>query len=86
MHQGTREKFIAVTQVGAEGPLAAGAGTHPRHPRPSLLRISSLLPYLTHVLIAIPKAQQQMGQHVDHIGLKELPQHGAEHLEGKQGS
>lgn len=44
MHQGTREKFIAVTQVGAEGPLAAGAGTHPRHPRPSLLRISSLLP------------------------------------------
>lgn len=27
-----------------------------------------------------------MGQHMDHIGLEELPQHGAEHLEGKQSS
>lgn len=27
-----------------------------------------------------------MGQHVDHIRLEELPQHCAEHLEGKEGS
>jgi hypothetical protein len=27
-----------------------------------------------------------MGQHVDHIRLEELPQHGTEHLEGKQRS
>lgn len=42
--------------------------------------------YLPYVLVPIPKAQQQMGQHVDHVGLEELPQHGAEHLEGKQRS
>lgn len=46
----------------------------------------SLRTYLTHVLVPIPEAQQQMGQHMNHVWLEELPQHGAEHLEGKEGS
>lgn len=89
MHQGTTEKLTAVTQVGAEGPLAVGAGSHPRHlpDRACLGAVHFCLQtYLSYVLIPIPKAQQQMGQHMDHIGLEELPQHGAEHLEGKQSS
>lgn len=46
----------------------------------------SLRTYLPYVLVPIPEAQQQVGQHVNHVRLEELPQHGAEHLEGKQGS
>lgn len=46
----------------------------------------SLRTYLTYILVPIPEAQQQMGQHVNHVRLEELPQHGTEHLEGKEGS
>lgn len=48
--------------------------------------VCSLRTYLTYILVPIPEAQQQMGQHVHHVWLKELPQHSAEHLEGKEGS
>lgn len=46
----------------------------------------SLGTYLTHILVPIPEAQQQVGQHVHHVRLEELAQRGAEHLEGKEGS
>lgn len=42
--------------------------------------------YLTHVLVSIPEAKQQVGQHMNHVGLEKLAQHGAEHLKGKQGT
>lgn len=48
--------------------------------------LHSLRTYLTHILVPVPEAQQQMGQHVNDVRLKELPQHGAEHLKGKEGS
>lgn len=56
------------------------------HPLLSAVFMRSLRTYLTYILVPIPEAQQQMGQHMDHIRLEEFPQHGAEHLEGKEGS
>lgn len=79
----------------AEGILVAGAlhrlrfpaeshtGSHPLLPA---VFMRSLRTYLTYILVPIPEAQKQMGQHVNHVWLEEFPQHGAEHLKGKEGS
>lgn len=56
------------------------------HPLLPAVFMRSLRTYLTYVLVPIPEAQQQMGQHVNHVRLKEFPQHGTEHLKGKEGS
>lgn len=64
-------------------PAESHTGGHPLLPE---VFMRSLRTYLTYILVPIPEAQQQMGQHMDHIRLEEFPQHGAEHLEGKEGS
>ena len=77
------EESVPVTSVQDAGRgLASSRGLKPLPAIPKC----SLRTYLTHVLVPIPEAQQQMGQHMNHVRLEELSQHGAEHLEGKEGS
>lgn len=42
--------------------------------------------YLSDILVSISKAEQEVRQHMDHIWLKQLPQHVTQHLKGKQRS
>lgn len=43
-------------------------------------------PHLSDVLVSVSKAEQEVWQHMDHIRLKQLPQHVTQHLKGKQRS
>lgn len=90
------EESIPVTDVWGGGGVPSSGPSHllrpwaetHRHWRPQLAAglTCSLRTYLTHILVPISEAQQQMGQHMNHIRLEELPQHGAQHLKGKEGS
>lgn len=42
--------------------------------------------HLSDILVSITEAEQEVWQYMDHVWLKQLPQHVAQHLEGKQGS
>lgn len=42
--------------------------------------------HLSDILVSVSKAEQEVWQHVDHIRLKQLPQHVTQHLKGKKGS
>lgn len=81
--QGLGRRF---QRQGLPPPQKLPAKPHTQHWVPAVTcSHTSFRTYLTHILVPIPKAQQQMGQNVNYIRLKELPQHGAEHLEGKEG-
>lgn len=40
--------------------------------------------HLSDILVSVSKAEQEVWQHMDHIRLKQLPQHVTQHLKGKQ--
>jgi hypothetical protein len=80
------EPHMWAKRVPAAGALPHIGGFPGRATHQAAVLSSSLGPYLTNILVPIPKAQKQMGQHMNHVGLEELPQHGTEHLKGKQGS
>ena len=74
MHQGTREKFIAVTQVGTDRPLAVGAGTHLRPlPDQSLPARSTWRTTLLVFLIIAVLAEVRYNLIVDLIGISLMP-------------
>lgn len=42
--------------------------------------------HLSDVLVTISEAEQEVGQNVHHVGLKQFAQHVTQHLKGKQGT
>lgn len=40
--------------------------------------------HLSDILVSISEAEQEVRQHMDHVWLKQLPQHVTQHLKGKQ--
>lgn len=48
--------------------------------------ICDLPTHLSNILVSVSKAEQEVWQHVDHIRLKQFPQHVTQHLKGEQSS
>ena len=47
-------------------------------------RLGTVVCSLSHILVAVAKAKEQVGQDVDNVGLKEPAEHGAQLREGKE--
>ena len=49
-------------------------------------RLGAVVGGLAHVLVGVAEAEEEVGQHVDDVGLKEAAQHAAELGQGEQGA